>query len=187
MFRSCLATLLAVGVLSTMTVADDPENALQFQVKDIDGKPVKLADYEGKVVLIVNTASRCGLTPQYTGLEQLYQQYKDKGFVVLGFPCNQFGLQEPGSNDDIKQFCSTEYNVSFPMFSKIEVNGDGADPLYKHLTAKDVKPVGSGKISWNFEKFLIDREGKVVHRFQPRTVPGDGELVKAIESELDRG
>lgn len=187
MFVRCLASLLVFGALSAMAVADDHKGVHQFQVTDIDGKKVDLESYDGKVMLIVNTASRCGLTPQYNGLESLHQRFKEEGLVVLGFPCNQFGLQEPGSDADIKQFCSTEYDVSFPMFSKIEVKGEGADPLYKFLTAKDLKPAGTGKISWNFEKFLIDREGNVVHRFEPRTKPEDAEVVKAIETELDKG
>ena len=174
-----------------MTFADhhkegEHECALNFKMKNIDGETVDLEDYEGNVVLIVNTASRCGLTPQYAGLQQLFEKYEDKGFVVLGFPCNQFGSQEPGTADEIKQFCSTNYDVSFPMFSKIEVNGDGADPLYKYLTGKDVQPAGKGKISWNFEKFLVDREGNLISRFAPRTKPSDTELVKAIESELNK-
>ncbi|MCO8122727.1 glutathione peroxidase [Stieleria sp. TO1_6] len=172
-----------------MATADDKhehehECALDFKLKNIDGEKVDLEDYEGNVVLIVNTASECGLTPQYAGLEELYKKYKDKGLVVLGFPCNQFGSQEPGSEADIKKFCSTRYNVSFPMFSKIEVNGDGATPLYKYLTSKDVKPAGKGAVSWNFEKFLVDREGNLIHRFAPRTKPDDSDLVKAIESNL---
>ncbi|MCA9138366.1 MAG: glutathione peroxidase [Planctomycetales bacterium] len=162
----------------------DHECALDFKMADINGKKVDLEDYEGKVVLIVNTASQCGLTPQYAGLEQLYQKYKDKGFVILGFPCNQFGSQEPGTEAEIKQFCSTKYNVSFPMFSKIEVNGEDATDLYKFLTSKDVKPKGKGNVSWNFEKFLVDREGNLINRFEPKTKPGDAELVKAIESQL---
>ncbi|GAA5508789.1 glutathione peroxidase [Novipirellula caenicola] len=183
--RFLLATALVLGAFTTMATAhDDHECALDFKVKNIDGETVDLEDYEGKVVLIVNTASKCGLTPQYAGLQSLYKKYEDKGFVVLGFPCNQFNSQEPGSEADIKSFCSTKYNVSFPMFSKVDVNGDDATPLYKYLTSKDVKPAGKGKVSWNFEKFLIDRDGTLVHRFAPRTTPDDAELVKAIEAEL---
>lgn len=166
------------------TAADDHECALNFKAKTIDGKDVDLEDYEGKVVLVVNTASRCGLTPQYAGLQSMYEKYKEKGFVILGFPCNQFGSQEPGTNSEIKSFCSTKYNVSFPMFSKIDVNGEEAAPIYKYLTSKDVKPAGKGRISWNFEKFLIDRDGNLIGRYSPRTRPDDAELVKAIESEL---
>ena len=191
--RLILSAFLCLGALTTMATADehkkgehkhDHDCALDFKVNNIDGEKVDLEDYEGKVVLIVNTASQCGLTPQYAGLEDLYKKYGEKGFVVLGFPCNQFGSQEPGTEADIKKFCSTRFNVSFPMFSKIEVNGEGATPLYKYLTAKDTKPAEKGNISWNFEKFLVDREGNLINRFSPRTKPSDAELVKAIEAQL---
>jgi len=182
--RSLLSLALLFGALTAVTDAKDADHALDFKAKTIDGQPADLADYKGKVVLVVNTASKCGLTPQYAGLQQLYESHKDEGLVVLGFPCNQFGLQEPGTEAEIKQFCDSKYNVSFPMFSKIEVNGKGADPLYKYLTSKNVKPAGDGPISWNFEKFLIDREGNLVHRFSPRTKPSDDELVSAIKEEL---
>lgn len=179
--RLILSLALAIGALSMTVTAED---ALNFKAKSIDGESVDLSDYKGKVVLVVNTASQCGLTPHYAGLQELYASHKDKGLVVLGFPCNQFGSQEPGSEAEIKQFCSTNYKVTFPMFSKIEVNGEGADPFYKYLTSKDVDPAGKGSVKWNFEKFLIDREGQLVNRFAPRTSPDDAELVKAIESEL---
>ena len=188
--RLLLSLTLAFGVVLPMVSADKPESgdehecALDYKMKSIDGETVDLEDYEGNVVLIVNTASQCGLTPHYAGLEGLYKKYKDKGFVVLGFPCNQFGSQEPGSDAEIKKFCSSKYSVSFPMFSKIDVNGDDAAPLYKNLTKQDAKPAGKGSVKWNFEKFLIDREGQVVNRFAPRTSPDDAELVKAVESEL---
>jgi glutathione peroxidase len=190
--RLLFATALCFGVFTTMAAAEkaekdaasDHECALNFKMKNIDGETVDLEDYEGNVVLIVNVASRCGLTPQYAGLEQLYDKYKEKGFVVLGFPCNQFAGQEPGTDAEIKQFCSTRYDVSFPMFSKIEVNGDGAAPLYKYLTGKAVEPAGKGNISWNFEKFLVDRDGNLIARFSPRTKPSDAELIEAIESNL---
>lgn len=160
------------------------ECALDFKMKNIDGKTVDLEDYEGKVVLIVNTASKCGLTPQYAKLQDLYDKYKDKGFVILGFPCNQFGGQEPGTEAEIAHFCSSKYNVTFPMFSKVDVNGDDAAPLYKYLTSKDVKPEGAGRVQWNFGKFLIDRDGQLIARFSPRTKPSDAEVIKAIEGEL---
>ena len=195
LLSAVLVPTLVCGIVCTvacpMAYSDQNEKgehecALEFKMDDIDGKKVDLHDYEGKVVLIVNTASECGLTPQYAGLQELYKKYEDKGFVVLGFPCNQFGSQEPGTADEIKQFCSTKYSVSFPMFSKIEVNGKEAAPLYKYLTSKDVEPAGKGKISWNFEKFLVDREGNLVGRFAPRTKPSAAEVVKAIESELKK-
>ena len=159
-------------------------DALDFQVETIEGKQVDLTSYRGKVVLVVNVASRCGLTPQYTGLQGLYEKYQDDGLVILGFPCNQFAGQEPGSNREILEFCTAKYDVTFPMFSKVDVNGENATPLYKYLTSQDVKPAGTGDISWNFEKFLIDRQGKLVHRFSPRTKPTDAEVVGAIEATL---
>lgn len=184
-----IVLLLALGVIAMAVStgsasADDHECALNFKMATIDGEKVDLEQYEGKVVLVVNVASKCGLTPQYTGLEEIYNKYKEKGFVVLAFPCNQFGGQEPGTEADIKTFCSTKYNVSFPMFSKVEVNGGGAAPIYKYLTSKDLEPAGKGDISWNFEKFLIDRDGQVIGRFSPRTKPNDPALVSAIEAQL---
>jgi len=189
--RLILSAVLAFGAFAAMAPADnhadkDHECALNFEVKDIDGQTVDLEDYEGNVVLIVNVASKCGLTPQYDGLQSMYEEYKDQGFVVLGFPCNQFGGQEPGSESDIKIFCKENYDVSFPMFSKVEVNGDDAAPIYKYLTAKDAQPKGSGKVTWNFEKFLVDREGNLVHRFAPSMKPDDKELTAAIEAELTK-
>lgn len=184
--RFALSLTLLFGAFLNMSSADDHECALNFKAKTIDGKTVDLEDYEGKVVLIVNTASRCGLTPQYAGLQQMYKKYEEKGFVVLGFPCNQFGRQEPGTDSEIKEFCSSKYDVSFPMFSKIDVNGGEAAPIYKFLTSQDTKPAGKGDISWNFEKFLIDRDGQLVGRYSPRTRPSDADLVKAVESELGK-
>jgi len=181
-----LALLLAL-TMNDSTSADDHDCALNFDVKTIDGETVDLEDYEGKVVMVVNVASECGLTPQYKGLQAMYDKYKEQGFVILAFPCNQFGSQEPGSEAEIKQFCSAKYQVNFPMFSKVDVNGENAAPIYKHLTAQDVKPVGSGEVSWNFEKFLIGRDGELIHRFSPRTTPADAELVKAVEAELSKG
>ena len=160
------------------------ECALDFRVQNIDGETEDLEDYEGKVVLIVNVASRCGYTPQYEGLQAIYDKYKEKGFVVLGFPCNQFGAQESGSDADIKEFCSTKFDVTFPMFSKVEVNGDDATDLYKYLTKKGAEPVGDGAVSWNFEKFLIDREGNLVGRYKSGVKPESEELTAAIEKLL---
>ncbi len=186
MRHSSLALLVLMSAVSLCnhSSAEDPQNALQFQAKSIEGETVDLKAYHGKVVLIVNVASECGLTPQYEGLQALYDQYKDKGLVVLAFPCNQFGRQEPGSEAEIKQFCSTKYNVTFPLFSKIEVNGPNAAPLYQFLTSQTAEPAGTGKIQWNFEKFLLDREGKLVNRFAPRTAPDAPELTKAVEAQL---
>lgn len=184
-----LRTLLVLLTLCLTTAMTNPARAdedcaLDFKMESIDGKIVDLEDYEGNVVLIVNVASQCGLTRQYAGLQELYKKYKGKGFVILGFPCNQFGKQEPGTSAEIKSFCKANYGVEFPMFAKVEVNGDGACPLYKKLTDTDTKPQGKGKIGWNFEKFLIDTDGHVAARFSPRTSPSDDELVKKIESLL---
>ncbi|WP_164102366.1 glutathione peroxidase [Candidatus Laterigemmans baculatus] len=185
-----LFALLAAGAIaltaSTLQAADSqqPAHALDFQAKTIEGESVDLEKYKGQVVLIVNVASKCGLTPQYEGLQAIYEKYQDKGFVVLGFPCNQFKGQEPGTDAEIKQFCTTKYDVSFPLFSKLEVNGEGAAPLYKYLTSRNTEPVGSGEISWNFEKFVIGRDGQVAARFSPRTKPEAPEVIKAIEAEL---
>lgn len=151
-------------------------------VKDIDGKEVSLKSYRGKVLLIVNVASRCGFTPQYKSLESVYEKYKDKGFAVMGFPCNQFGAQEPGTNEEIKQFCSSKYNVTFPMFDKIEVNGPNRHPLYGTLAGKD-SPF-PGDIKWNFSKFLIGRDGTILKRFDSKVTPDSPEVTQAIEAAL---
>ena len=153
-----------------------------FEVQTITGDKVTLGSYENQVMLIVNTASKCGFTPQYEGLEALFAKYKDKGLAVLGFPCNQFGRQEPGSESDIAEFCQLNYGVSFPMFAKVDVNGDDADPLFKYLKKNKKGILGSEKIKWNFTKFLVNRDGKVVDRFAPTVKPKD--LEKDIESLL---
>jgi glutathione peroxidase len=174
-----LCTVCALAtVLSGSSRADLP---LAGTMKTIDGKDVDLGTYQGKVVLIVNVASRCGATPQYAGLQDLYEKYKDKGFVVLGFPANDFGAQEPGSDEQIKEFCSTKYAVTFPMFSKITVKGPEKAALYKVLT-ETADP--SGEVGWNFEKFLIGKDGKIAGRFKTRVSPDDPELVSAIEAAL---
>ncbi len=160
------------------------KSVLDFKMKDIDGKDVKLKKYKGNVLLVVNTASKCGFTPQYEGLEATYKKYKDQGFSVLGFPANNFNGQEPGSNEEIKEFCTTKYKVTFPMFAKISVKGDDQDPLYKFLTSKETNPNFAGDITWNFNKFLIDKKGNVVARFSTKEKP-DGEAVtQAIEKYL---
>jgi glutathione peroxidase len=153
-----------------------------YSAKTIDGKDKKLSEYKGKVMLVVNTASKCGFTPQYEGLEKVYRQYKDKGLVVLGFPCDQFGHQEPGDENEIRNFCSLTYDVSFPMFSKIDVNGDGAHPLYKHLKSEAPGVLGSEGIKWNFTKFLVDKSGKVVRRYG--SVDKPEAIVRDIEKLL---
>jgi len=175
-------------------------------LRQIDGKETSLADFSGKLLLIVNVASKCGLTAQYTGLEQLYQKYKDQGFAVLGFPANQFLGQEPGTNNEIQKFCTLEYNITFPMFEKIVVKGEGQHPLYQcltqaipkaqknqdgkleeKLTAKGLGPEKPEDILWNFEKFLINRQGKVVARFAPDLAPNDTTLIAAIEAQIKAG
>ena len=165
---------------SDVTVAP----ALNFVMKDIDGKIVNLGRYQGKVVLMFNGASFCGHTPQYAGLEKLYMKYKDKGLVLLGFPANQFNQQEPGTDAEIKKFCTTKYAVTFPMFSKIIVKGEGINPLYKFLTSKETDPQFGGDITWNFNKFLLDRNGAVIARFDSKIEPESPDLVKAIEAAL---
>jgi glutathione peroxidase len=150
-----------------------------FTLKSIDGKPTPLAEFKGKVVLLVNVASKCGFTPQYAGLEKLYEQYKDRGFVIVGVPANNFGGQEPGTNEEIKTFCSRNYNVSFPMMSKVSVKGDDKTPLYQYLTESS-----GGEIKWNFTKFLVDKNGKVVARFEPKVTPDSPEVASAIEKAL---
>jgi glutathione peroxidase len=154
------------------------------KVDALDGSAAALDDYRGKAVLIVNVASQCGLTPQYAGLQQLHEQYGDKGFAVLGFTCNQFGAQEPGSPDEIATFCETSYGVTFPLFEKIEVNGDDRHPLYEELTSHADDEGQAGDIQWNFEKFLVSRDGEVVRRFRPMTAPEDAALVSAVEEQL---
>ncbi len=156
--------------------------AYDFEAKSLDGKPVQLQDFKGKVLLIVNTASKCGFTPQYQGLEDVYKRFRDRGLVILGFPCNQFGAQEPGSADEIGAFCEKNYGVSFPMFEKVDVNGDTAHPLYQWLKAEAPGVLGSQGIKWNFTKFLIDRSGNVKSRYAPTTKPED--LKDDIEAVL---
>jgi glutathione peroxidase len=153
-----------------------------FSARDIDGNERSLAEWRGKTMLVVNVASKCGFTPQYTGLEALWQADRDKGLVVLGFPCDQFGHQEPGDEAEIRNFCSTSYEVSFPMFSKIEVNGDRAHPLYKWLKSEGKGILGSESIKWNFTKFLIDRDGQVVKRYAPTDTPE--KIGKDLKSQL---
>lgn len=160
--------------------------ALDFQMKSLDGKDVDLSKYQGKVVLMVNTASECGLTPQYEQLEALHEKYADKGLAVLGFPANEFGKQEPGTDSEIAEFCQKNYGVKFDMFSKVVVKGDGQCPLYQFLTSKETNPKFAGPIKWNFEKFLVNRQGEVVARFAPPVAPDADEVVAAIEAELEK-
>ena len=160
-----------------MTLYDIPLTTL-------DGKPTSLGDLAGKTLLIVNVASKCGLTPQYTGLEQLHERFADRGFSVVGFPCNQFGGQEPGSADEIAEFCSATYGVTFPMFEKVDVNGSSRHPVYTELTALTDAAGEAGDIQWNFEKFLVSPDGEALARFRPRTEPDAPEIIEAIEANL---
>ena len=161
-----------------------PASPLDFAVKDIDGKDVNLSDYRGKVVLIVNVASKCGFTPQYTALEAMYKKYADQGFIIIGFPANNFHSQEPGTDSDIKAFCTSKYEVTFPMMSKISVKGDDKAPLYKFLTEASTAGDFKGEIGWNFTKFVIDRNGNIVARFASATKPTDDKLVGIVEKAL---
>ncbi|HMN44327.1 MAG TPA: glutathione peroxidase [Povalibacter sp.] len=156
--------------------------AYDFEAKSLNGKPVQLQDFRGKALLIVNTASKCGFTPQYQGLEEVYKRFRDRGLIVLGFPCNQFGSQEPGSADEIGAFCEKNYGVSFPIFEKIDVNGDAAHPLYQWLKDEAPGVLGSKGIKWNFTKFLVDRTGQVTSRYAPTTKPEDlaGDIEKVL-------
>lgn len=153
-----------------------------FTVKNSQGKDVSLSDYKGKVVLIVNVASKCGFTPQYDGLEKIFEQYQSQGFTVLGFPCNQFGAQEPGNDQEIQQFCQLTYDVKFPVMAKVDVNGDGAVPLYQYLKSESPGILGTEAIKWNFTKFLVGKDGKVINRYAPQTEPKD--IAKDIEKAL---
>lgn len=166
----------------TTSLASAAPSVYDIPLKDIDQKPTSLKAYKGKVLLIVNVASQCGLTPQYQALEKLHKDYKGKGFTVLGFPCNDFGAQEPGTNEEIKQFCSSKYQVSFPMFDKLHVKGAGQHPLYAALSGK-TSPF-PGDVKWNFGKFLIGKNGELLKRFEPKTTPDDPEVIKAIEAAL---
>jgi len=163
---------------------DHPVSPLDFKLKSIDGKDFDLSQFKGKAVLLVNVASKCGLTPQYEALESVYEKYQEKGFVIVGFPANNFGGQEPGTEAEIKQFCSSKYNVKFPMTSKISVKGDDQHPLYKFLTSKDTAGDFAGDIEWNFAKFLVDRNGNVIARFASKTKPSEPQVVAAIEKAL---
>ncbi len=182
--KIAVAAGIVAMIVGTAIAAEKTPPALNFQMKSLDGKEVDLATYQGKTLLIVNVASKCGLTPQYQQLQALHDKYGKDGLVILGFPCNQFGHQEPGTAKEIQQFCSVNYKVGFPLFAKIDVNGSGACPLYKYLTALNTKPKSAGKIAWNFEKFIVGRKGEVVARFDPRTKPDAPEVVKVIEAEL---
>lgn len=172
--------LVVLLLLISNLIGDNMKTIYDFDVKTIDGKSINMSEYKNKVLLIVNVASKCGFTPQYEGLENLYEKYKSKDFVVLGFPSNQFMNQEPGTNEEIKEFCSLTYDVKFPMFSKIDVNGDDTEPLYKYLKEKASGVLGTEAIKWNFTKFLVDKNGKVIERYSPSTTP------KSLEKDIEK-
>lgn len=176
-------TLLLVIAMTLGLGKSVPESVFEFQMDNIDGVKTSLDQYKGKTILIVNVASKCGYTPQYEGLQALYEDYKSKDFVVLGFPANNFQGQEPGSDEEIKQFCTLEYGVEFPMFSKVSVKGDDQHELFTYLTGLD-NPDFTGDINWNFEKFLVSKEGKLLRRFRSNVKPQSEELVSAVESEI---
>lgn len=186
------ASLMAASLLMAFPVSakeksgktEKAKSVHDFVLKDINGKDVKLKQYRGKVVMLVNVASKCGLTPQYDGLQKIYTRYQGQGFVVLGVPANNFGGQEPGTNEEIKTFCSTKYNVTFPMFSKVSVKGDDIDPLFRFLTDKESNPEFGGDIAWNFNKFLIDRNGKIIARFSPKETPESEKVIQTLEAAL---
>lgn len=185
MKRVSLLMFACVALALVAQAADTPATPLGFKVKDIDGKEVDLAKkYEGKVCLIVNVASKCGNTPQYEQLEAMYTKYKEKGLAILAFPANNFGGQEPGTNEEIKEFCATKYSVDFDLYSKISVKGDDQAPLYKFLTSEETDKEFAGDVEWNFTKFLVGKDGKIVARFDPKTKPDDPKVVKAIEDAL---
>jgi glutathione peroxidase-family protein len=176
---------LWIGVAQAQKTETNKMNSIyDYQLKNIDGSATTLAGYKGQVMMIVNVASRCGFTGQYAGLQKLYETYKDRGLVLLGFPANDFLGQEPGTNAEIAQFCSLKYHVTFPMFEKIAVTGKDMHPLYQYLTNKATNPEFSGKITWNFNKFLVDREGRIVARFGSRTDPENKDVITAIEKAL---
>ncbi len=180
---------VALSLITSISVAataqePSPNSVLQFSARSIDGEEVDLDRYKGEVLLIVNTASQCGYTPQYKGLQNIYESYKDQGFQVLAFPANEFGGQEPGTNAEIGAFCTRRFHVSFPLFAKIVVKGQGKHPLYQFLTSKKTNPKFGGEIPWNFTKFLVDRNGKVIARFEPMDEPESSEITGSIENAL---
>ncbi len=177
--------ILMLSLAAGMAIAQS-KSIYDFTMRSIDGQPTSLKSYSGKVVLLVNVASRCGFTPQYTGLEALYEKYKDRGFVIVGIPANNFAQQEPGTDDEIKKFCSSKYSVTFPMMSKVSVLGDDETPLYRFLTDKSENPQIGGDIKWNFTKFLFDRNGKPVARFEPAVTPDSPQVQSAVESALGK-
>jgi glutathione peroxidase len=185
--RAKFPSYFLTGALILMVTASAyaASSIYDFTLPLLNGKDAPLASYKGKVVLVVNVASRCGFTPQYSALESIYEKYKDQGFVIIGFPANNFAGQEPGTNEEIAKFCTGKYNVTFPVYGKISVKGDDQAPLYSYLT-KDANASVAGDIKWNFTKFLVDRNGNVVQRFEPATTPDSPEVIAAIEAQLKK-
>ena len=181
-----LALFATLCLAFTLTALAAPKSVYDFTLKSIDGQPTPLSEYHGKVLLLVNVASRCGFTPQYTALESIYEKYKSRGLVIVGVPANNFGGQEPGTDQEIKTFCSAKYNVTFPIMHKLSVKGEDKTPLYDFLTNKDTNPKFAGDIKWNFTKFLFDRNGNPVARFEPAVTPDSPEVEAAIESALGK-
>ncbi len=181
-----LSLIVLMMCVACGSLAAQTKSIYDFTMKSIDGHPVSLGSYSGKAVLLVNVASKCGFTPQYEGLEALYEKYKDRGLVIVGIPANNFAQQEPGTNEEIKKFCSNKYNVTFPMMAKVSVLGDDQAPLYAFLTGKSTNPQFAGDVQWNFTKFLFDRSGKPVARFEPATTPDSPEVKAAIEAALGK-
>ena len=175
---------LTAGAAHVSAAGGNVTSLYDLTVPSLAGAPVNLSTYKGKVTLVVNVASKCGYTPQYTGLEQLHREFASKGFSVLGFPSNEFGGQEPGTADEIATFCRTKYDVTFPLFAKVDVNGEQAHPLYAHMKAVATQPDGPGEVSWNFAKFLVDRDGNVIARFKPKEDPTGERLSAAIQAAL---
>jgi len=182
--RNLRTSLLGVATLLMSASLFAAGSIYDFTLNSIDGKPMPLANFKGKVILVVNVASRCGFTPQYSALESIYEKYKDQGFVILGFPANNFGAQEPGTNQEIKTFCQSKYNVTFPMMAKVSVKGDDKTPLYQYLTDKSANPKTGGDIQWNFTKFLVGPDGQIIPRFEPAVTPASPEVTGAIEKAL---
>lgn len=191
-YKRILSTVLSTVVILSVAMAADSakeskkmdKSIYTFTMKNINGKETPLKEYKGKVLLVVNVASKCGFTPQYKQLEAVYKKYKGQGFEILGFPANNFGHQEPGTNEEIKQFCTSKFDVTFPMFAKISVKGDDIDPLYQYLTSKEDDPEFSGPITWNFNKFLIGKDGKILSRYDSKIKPDDPTITDAIETAL---
>jgi len=183
MIRALVPAMICLAFCAAVLIGAE-KNVYDYTLNTIDGQPAPLSAYKGKVVMLVNVASRCGFTPQYTALEAIYEKYKDRGFVIVGIPANNFGSQEPGTNQEIKTFCQSKYNVTFPMMSKVSVKGEDKTPLYQYLTDKTTNPKTGGDIQWNFTKFLVGPGGQIIARFEPAVTPDSPEVTGALEKAL---